>query len=433
MSNKLNVLVIGSGGREHALVKALLKSPMLGFLACAPGNGGISRDCETVALSVMDSQGIVSYCLERKIDLVVCGPEVPLANGLADELRSRGVAVYGPNKNGAILEASKAFSKDFMHKYGVPTAAYENFSDFESAKSFIEKAPFDVVVKASGLAAGKGVIVPSSKAEAVEAAREMLCGDSFGDSGRQIVVEEKLEGEEASIMLMVCGRNYVMLPPSQDHKRVFDGDKGPNTGGMGAYAPAAVATEEVLKDVRENIVRPVLDGLCKEGIDYRGTLYIGIMVTKSGAKVIEFNVRFGDPECQVLMPLIESDVLEALNDIALGRLDSSLVRIRRGYAATVVMCAGGYPQDYKKGDEISLPAAVEPDSFIIHAGTKIVDGKLVTNGGRVLDMTAVGDTLESALEKAYALCAKTSFDGAFYRKDIGYRQLKRNSDSSSHA
>ena len=427
MSNKLKVLVIGSGGREHALVKAIKKSPMLGFLACTPGNGGIALDCETPNISVSDFDGIVSYCLDNAIDLVVCGPEVPLAGGLADELRSRGVAVYGPNKSGAMLEASKAFSKDFMKKYGVPTAAYENFKDFESAKAFIENAPFDVVVKASGLAAGKGVIVPAGKAEAVEAAREMLCGDSFGESGKQIVVEEKLEGEEASIMLMVCGKNYVMLPPSQDHKRVFDGDKGPNTGGMGAYAPAAVATESVLKDVRENIISPVLDGLCKEGIDYRGTLYIGIMITKSGAKVIEFNVRFGDPECQVLMPLVESDVLEALNDIALGRLDPSLVKIRKGYAATVVMCAGGYPQNYRKGDEITLPDIEDPDTYIIHAGTKISGGKLVTNGGRVLDMTAVADTLEAALEKAYALCAKASFAGAFYRKDIGYRQLRRNS------
>ena len=311
---KLNVLVVGGGGREHAIVKAIKNSPMLGRLVCAPGNGGISRDCEVAGIPAEDIEGIVNFAKDGSFDLVISGPEVPLSMGLADRLRGEGIAVYGPNKNGAILEASKAFSKAFLKKYSIPTARGENFTDFEKASEYIKAAPCGVVIKASGLAAGKGVVIPESKEEAVKAAREMLEYGVFGDSGREIVVEEKMEGEEASIMLMVCGDKYIMLPASQDHKRVGDGDTGLNTGGMGAYAPAAVVTERVLSDVRENIIGPTLAGLKAEGIDYRGTLYIGIMITKDGAKVVEFNVRFGDPECQVLLPLIKSDALEIFND-----------------------------------------------------------------------------------------------------------------------
>jgi len=424
---KLNVLIIGSGGREHALVKAVKGSPLLKTLACAPANGGIAKDCKAVNIAAEDIGGIIKYVHDNKIDFVICGPEVPLSMGLADELRARGVPVYGPNKDGATLEASKAFSKNFMKKYGVPTAAYENFTDFAKAKAFIEKAPFDVVVKASGLAAGKGVIVPSTRAEAVEAAKDMLEGGAFGQSGAEIVVEEKLEGEESSIMLMVCRDKYVMLPPSQDHKRVGEGDTGLNTGGMGAYAPAAIATKEVLDEVKNNIIAPVLKGLEAEGIDYRGTLYVGIMITKTGSKVIEFNVRFGDPECQVLMPLLKSDALEVMFDIAKGDLDPSKVKIKDEFAAVVVICAKGYPEDYKKGDPITLPENAEEGSYILHAGTKLAEDKttVLTNGGRVLGVTATAKTLEAALKKAYALCDKISFNGAFFRRDIAHRQLKR--------
>lgn len=424
---KLRVLVVGSGGREHALVKAILKSRLLEELVCAPGNGGIAKECKVVPIKAEDISAIADYAKKGNFDLVISGPEVPLSMGLADILRAEGIAVYGPNKDGAMLEASKAFSKNFMKKYGVPTAQGRNFTDFEEACKYIEESPFEVVIKASGLAAGKGVIIPKDRAEAVEAAREMLCGGSFGESGREIVVEEKMDGEEASIMLMVCGKDYVMLPPSQDHKRVGDGDTGPNTGGMGAYAPAAVATEAVLEDIRNNIIKPTLEGLAAEGIDYRGTLYVGIMITKDGAKVVEFNVRFGDPECQVLMPLVESDVLEVLNDVALGKLDPSKVKISKKYAAIVVVCAGGYPGSYKKGDEISLPddSQIAPGSWIIHAGTVLKEGKILTSGGRVLGVVGTSDTLEGALENAYGLCKKTSFDGAFYRKDIAHRELER--------
>ena len=424
---KLNVLIIGSGGREHALVKAVKKSSMLGKLVCSPANGGIAKDCDVANVKADDIDGIVALAKSGGFNLVISGPEVPLSMGLADALRAEGIAVYGPNKNGAILEASKAFSKNFLKKYNIPTAAGENFTDFEKAKAFIENAPFDVVIKASGLAAGKGVIIPDTKAEAIEAAREMLEGGAFGESGKEIVVEEKMEGEEASIMLMVCGNDYVMLPPSQDHKRVGEGDTGLNTGGMGAYAPAAVATESVLDDVRSNIIKPTLAGLQSEGIDYRGTLYVGIMITKNGAKVVEFNVRFGDPECQVLMPLIESDALELINDIANGNLDVSKVKIADKFAAIVVMCAEGYPDSYRKGDVISFtPEADIPENcWIIHAGTKLVDENIVTAGGRVLGMVGTDATLQGALDKAYALCKTTSFEGGFYRRDIAHRELAR--------
>ena len=426
---KLNVLVVGGGGREHAIVKAVKKSPLCGRLVCAPGNGGISLDCEAANIPADNVEALARFAKNEKFDFVICGPEIPLSMGFADILRKEGIPVYGPNKDGAMLEASKAFSKSFMKKYSVPTAEGENFTDFAKAKAYIESAPYGVVIKASGLAAGKGVIIPSSKAEAVAAAREMLEGGAFGDSGKEIVVEEKMEGEEASIMLMVCGKKYVMLPASQDDKLVGEGDTGLNTGGMGAYAPAAVATGSVLKDVREKIIAPTLDGLAKEGIDARGTLYVGIMITPRGPKVVEFNARFGDPECEVLMPLIKSDALALMFDIANGRLDESSVEIRDEFAAIVVVCAKGYPNSYKKGDEIFLPDSEPEGSWVIHSGTKkTADGKIVTNGGRVLGMTATGKTLREALDKAYALCEKTKFDGAFYRRDIAHRQLSRDAE-----
>ncbi len=431
MAKKLKVLVIGSGGREHAIVKAVKSSPMLESLVCAPANGGIAEDCAVANIEAHDIEKICAYVSENKIDFVICGPEVPLSMGLGDKLRASGTPVYGPNKNGAILEASKAFSKDFMKRHNVPTARYENFTDFEKAKKYILESPFDVVVKASGLAAGKGVIVPNTKEEAVAAAKDMLLNSSFGASGAEVVIEEKLVGEESSIMLVVSGVEYVMLPPSQDHKRVGDGDTGANTGGMGAYAPAAVADAKVLEEVRSKIISPVLKGLIAEGVDYRGTLYVGIMITNEGSKVIEFNARFGDPECQILMPLIESDVLEMLYDAACGKLDASKVKIKDEFAAIVVVCAKGYPDAYKKGDIITFPKEIAQGSYIIHAGTKS-DGKgnIVTNGGRVLGMTANAKTLEEALQKAYKLCNETHFDGAFFRKDIAHRQLARNKNKN---
>ncbi len=427
MDKKLKVLLIGSGGREHAIVKAIKNSPILSELVCAPGNGGIARDCKTVDISAENIDKIVKYAVSEKFDLVISGPEVPLSLGLGDKLREVGIPVYGPSKNGALLEASKAFSKDFMKRNAIPTAEGVSFTSFQEASKYIESVQHRVVIKASGLAAGKGVVLPETKEEALEAAREMLEGGMFGESGREIVVEERMEGEEASIMLVVCGRKYVMLPASQDHKRVGDGDTGPNTGGMGAYAPAAVANASVLADVRSNIVEPTLAALEKEGIDYRGTLYVGIMITKSGAKVVEFNVRFGDPECQVLMPLISSDALEMLYDTACGRLNPDSVKIGGGFATIVVVCAKGYPGSYPKGCEIVLPNSdsIPKDSWIIHAGTKAQNGKILSAGGRVLGLVGKDLTLRGALKKSYGLAEMIDFPDGFYRKDIAHRELER--------
>lgn len=422
---KLKVLIVGSGGREHALVLAAKRSPMLEKLVCAPGNGGIERDCEVVQIPAEDVSAVVKFAGGNGFDFVICGPEVPLSLGLGDALRAAGIPVYGPSKAGALLEASKAHSKNFLKKYSIPTAEGRSFTDAAQAEAYIMSAPFDAVIKASGLAAGKGVVIPSSREEAAAAAREMLEGGAFGESGREIVVEEKMDGEEASIMLVVSGEKYVMLPASQDHKRVGEGDTGPNTGGMGAYAPAAVATPAVLEAVRKNIVEPTLAGLAKEGVDYRGTLYVGIMITENGPKVVEFNVRFGDPECQVLMPLLESDPLELMYDAACGRLDPSKVKIADGFAAVVVMCARGYPGKYAKGDEISLPESVPAGSQIIHAGTRREGGKILTAGGRVLGLSGFGKTLEEALARAYALADSVKFDGGFFRRDIAHRELER--------
>lgn len=425
MDKKLKVLLVGSGGREHAIVKAVKKSSMLSELVCAPGNGGILADCMCVNIGAEDIDAIVDYAVKEKFDFVISGPEVPLSLGLGDKLRAVGIPVYGPPKNGAILEASKAFSKSFLKRHNIPTAEGANFTSFEDAKAYIESAPYKVVIKASGLAAGKGVVLPDTKEEAIEAAREMLEGGAFGDSGKEIVVEERMEGEESSIMLVVCGENYVMLPASQDHKRVGEGDTGLNTGGMGAYAPAALATSEVLEDVRKNIIAPTLAGLKKEGIDYRGTLYVGIMITAQGAKVVEFNVRFGDPECQVLMPLIESDVLEMLYDTACGTLNPDSVKIRDGFSTIVVVCAKGYPQSYKKGGEIKVPETLPADSWVIHAGTKLEDGKFLASGGRVLGMVGCDSTLEGALAKSYNLAKIVEYSDGFYRRDIAHRELAR--------
>lgn len=422
---KLKVLIVGSGGREHALVLAAKRSPMLERLMCAPGNGGIERDCEVAPIPAEDVSALAKFAEENGFDFVICGPEVPLSLGLGDMLRARGIPVYGPSKDGAILEASKAYTKGFLKKYSIPTAEGRSFTDAAEAEAYIKSAPFETVIKASGLAAGKGVVIPSSREEAAAAAREMLEGGAFGDSGREIVVEEKMDGEEASIMLVVSGQKYVMLPASQDHKRVGEGDTGPNTGGMGAYAPAAVATPEVLEAVRKTIVEPTLEGLAKEGIDYRGTLYVGIMITKGGPKVVEFNVRFGDPECQVLMPLLESDPLELMYDAACGNLDPSKVKIAGGFAAVVVMCARGYPGKYAKGDEISLPENVPANSQIVHAGTRREGDKILTAGGRVLGLSGFGKTLEEALANAYALADSVKFDGGFFRRDIAHRELER--------
>jgi len=421
------VLVIGSGGREHALVKACRKSPLVEKVVAAPGNGGMAADAECRALNLENVPAIVALARDLAADLVVIGPEGPLALGAADELRAAGFDVYGPGIDGARLEASKTYAKDFLIRNQIPTARGQHFSDFAQALKYLCNANYPIVIKADGLAAGKGVLICKTFEDAERVAHEMLVKNQFGEAGHEILIEEFMDGEEASIMLMVSGEDYVMLPASQDHKRIGEGDKGLNTGGMGAYAPAAVVNEAVEKSVRLQIVEPTLRALQQEGIDFRGTLYVGIMILPGGdPKVVEFNVRFGDPECQILLPLLDDDPVALLRDCARGELKPDSVRVKETFAMIVVMAAGGYPGPYRKGDVIALPAELPDDTEIIHAGTmRRDDGVIVTSGGRVLGVVGTGPTLLAARDAAYAVADQVSWQDAYFRRDIGWRQLER--------
>lgn len=426
MKPQLNVLIIGSGGREHALLRACLDSPLVASATAAPGNGGMAADAVCHALDVEDPQACVALARNIGANFVIVGPEVPLALGVADALREAGIATYGPGQDGAVLESSKAACKDFFKRYAIPTAAYGTFSETEPALAYLKTCKVPVVVKASGLAAGKGVLICETLEAAEAAVRGMLEENQFGDSGREIVIEEFLKGQEASIMVMVSGDQYVCLPPSQDHKRIGEGDTGLNTGGMGAYAPAAVVTDAVMDSVHEKIIQPTLAGFKKEGIDFRGTLFIGLMIDDSGeAKVLEYNVRFGDPECQVLLPLCETDPVQLMWDCANGTLEPGEVKIREDHAIIVVLAAKGYPGAYPKGDLIGLPLDLPENVHIIHAGTQLdEDGCLRSSGGRVLGVVAMAPRLEEAAASAYAVCDRVNWDNKAFRRDIGYRQLK---------
>lgn len=424
----MNILVIGSGGRENAIALAVKKSPLCSNLVSAPGNPGMKRLGKCVPVDVADPVAIADLAERENIDLTIVGPEVPLVNGVVDEFRRRGLRAFGPVKGAAALEGSKAFSKNFMKKYGIPTAAYETFTDLDSALRFLEKHPAPIVVKASGLAAGKGAVVCLTDAEAREAVEEML-GDKavFGESGKTVVIEEFMEGEEASIFAVCDGKNYVLLSSAQDHKRVFDGDKGPNTGGMGAYTPAPVATPEILETVKSSIIEPTLRGMEREGSPYTGVLYVGIMVTKNGPKVVEYNCRLGDPECQVVLPAYGGDVLALFDAAEKGELKTfNAPDAPNGSAAIVVIASAGYPGHYEKGKEIfGIEDAEALGAMVVHAGTREADGKLLTAGGRVLGIVGTGKDLRSALDKAYEGVSKIRFDGAFYRKDIGQKGLAK--------
>lgn len=422
----MKILVIGSGGREHALVRACLASPLAGEVIAAPGNGGIAADVVCHELDTDDIPATVALAKAQQVDFVIVGPENPLSQGLVDALEQAGITAYGPCREGARLEASKAHAKDFMARHGIPTASARTFNDLSKALSYLQNISYPAVIKADGLAAGKGVVVVENFEQAEIAAGDMLVRNHLGVSGQRIVVEEFMHGEEASIMLMVSGENYVQLPPSQDHKRAGEGDTGPNTGGMGAYAPAAVVTPEVARQVAENIIRPTLAGLKADGIDYRGTLYIGIMVTPAGPKVVEYNVRFGDPECQILLPLLAQDPLAIMLACARGTLKPEEIRIKKEYAMIVVMAAKGYPASYTKGDPIVLPGELAPNTAILHAGTRIdKSGTLVSAGGRVLGIMATAPTLQQAADDAYQLCGRIKWNNGWYRRDIGHRQLQR--------
>lgn len=423
---KLKVLVVGSGGREHALASLCRQSPFCSEVIAAPGNGGIASECPCFPVAADDVPGLVALAIRERVDYVVVGPEVPLSLGLVDALGEEGIPAYGPRRDGANLEASKIFTKDLLLKHGIPTAAGRSFDQVKPALDYLRSQNYPVVVKADGLAAGKGVILPETFEEAADTVREMLEGHAFGSSGSRVLIEECLQGEEASIHLMVTGTDFIVLPTSQDHKRAGEGDTGPNTGGMGAYSPAELVGEELLQEIIETVARPSVEAIAAEGIHFCGTLYIGIMLTPDGPKVLEFNTRFGDPETQVILPRLRTDLLHLMHACTHGYLSEVPVEVTDEYALCVVLAAGGYPGEYRKGDEIHLPTDLPEKTAIYHAGTTLTsDGKLVTNGGRVLGVTALGGSLREAADNAYALCAKITFASMYSRRDIGAKQLNR--------
>ena len=425
----MRILLIGGGGREHALAWKLVQSPKVEKLYAAPGNPGMALlpNCECINLNVDDLEGVADYAEEKSIDLTVVGPEAPLVAGLADVFKRRGLPVFGPSKAAAQLEGSKAFSKELMAKYNIPTAFFKICEDIETAKAYVEEKGAPIVVKADGLAAGKGVVVAMTKAEALEAIDEMMGDHKFGAAGARLVLEEYMEGEEASLLAFTDGKTVVPMIAAQDHKRVFDGDEGPNTGGMGTYAPAPVMTDILRLKATELILKPVVEAMAKEGTPYQGCLYAGLMIKGDSVKVVEFNCRFGDPETQVVLPLLDGDLAEIMLACATGTLDKAEVAWHDKAAVCVVMASGGYPESYEKGKEITGLAAAEEDKDVVvfHAGTKEVDGKIVTSGGRVLGVTAVDSSIKAARDRAYAAVEKIAFEKNFYRKDIAWRALKR--------
>ncbi|KAG0747615.1 hypothetical protein G6F57_007255 [Rhizopus arrhizus] len=426
-SDKLNILLVGSGGREHAIAWKLAQSERVQHIYVAPGNGGTetSGKITNVKIGVSEFDKLKDFAIENKIDLVVPGPEQPIVEGIQGVFKKIGIPCFGPSPKAAQMEGSKAFSKDFMKKHNIPTAAYENFTDYEKAKKYVESVDYKVVLKASGLAAGKGVLMPESKEEALEGLKAIMVNKEFGDAGSEVVVEECLEGDELSFLSFSDGYTVVSLPPAQDHKRALDGDKGPNTGGMGCYAPTPIGTQDLIEEVQRTILQPTIDGMRRDGFPFVGMLFTGIMLTASGPKVLEYNVRFGDPETEVVLPLLsdDTDLAEILLACAEGRLDAVSITIKNAYAATVIIASGGYPGSYAKGKEITIPEN-STDITVFHAGTKIANNKLVTDGGRVLAVSAVANTLREAVDRAYAGVNAIKFENMYYRNDIAHRAFK---------
>lgn len=425
----MNVLVIGSGGREHAIAWKLRQSPAVKKLFLAPGNAGMESVGTTVPLRASDVQGLLRFAQDNAVDLTVVGPEQPLVEGLVDRFAERGLTVFGPTASAARLEGSKAFAKDFMRRHEIPTARFGTFdgSSGKAAEAFIESVRGPLVVKADGLAAGKGVVICQTRAEARIAVREMLETGVFGSAGRHVVIEEFLEGEEASVFAICDGERYVLLPCAQDHKRILDGDRGKNTGGMGAYAPAPIMTAELIRKAEEQVIRPTLAGMKAEGSPYRGCLYAGLMITSSGLKVLEYNCRFGDPETQAVIPLLDGDLAELLQAAAIGSLEGHSPAFHDASAVCVVMASRGYPDSYETGKVIrGLDSAdLEKGEIVFHAGTRREGDAIVTSGGRVLGVTVVGyrHELEATIDAAYRLVHRIAFDGAYYRSDIGKKAL----------
>ena len=425
----MNILIIGSGGREHALAWKAAQSPLADTVFVAPGNAGTALEpsVENADVDISDFQALIAFALNNEVGLTIVGPEAPLVEGVVDAFLAAGLKIFGPSRGAAQLEGSKAFTKDFLARHAIPTAAYANFTDVDEALAYLDRVGAPIVVKADGLAAGKGVIVAMTLDEARAAVRDMLSGNAFGEAGHRVVIEEFLDGEEASFIVMADGKHALPMATSQDHKRAGDGDTGPNTGGMGAYSPAPVVTREIYQRIMDEVINPTISGMAKEGYPYTGFLYAGLMIMADGTpKVIEYNCRFGDPETQPIMLRMRSDLvvhcLTALDE----KLDEETTEWDERCALGVVMAAGGYPGDYRTGDPVSgLPDEPSEDTRVFHAGTRLDDDKVVTAGGRVLCVTALGNSVSEAQQKAYALVDTISWDDACYRSDIGYRAIAR--------
>ena len=418
----MKVMVVGGGGREHAIIKKLKENPQVGDIYALPGNGGIAADAFCVNVGATDIDGIVEFVKGHPVDFAVVAPDDPLAMGCVDRLNELGIKCFGPVKDAAIIEASKVFAKDLMKKYGIPTAKYETFTEMDKALAYLEDAPIPTVVKADGLALGKGVIIAETRDEAKDAVRSMMQEKKFGDSGNQIVIEEFLTGPEVSVLSFTDGKTIVPMVSSQDHKRALDGDQGLNTGGMGTVAPNPYYTADVADRCMKEIFLPTMEAMNAEGRTFKGCLYFGLMITEDGPKVIEYNCRFGDPETQVVLPLLESDLFTIMEAVADERLAEVEVKFADKYSCCVVMASGGYPVSYEKGFELEIGETDETvDVFI--AGAKLEDDVLKTSGGRVLGVTAVADSLQQAIDDAYANVEKIRFEKAYYRKDIGQRAL----------
>lgn len=428
----MKILIVGGGGREHAIAWKLAQSQKVDKLYCAPGNAGIAEVAECVGIKAEDVAGICSFAKDNKIDLTVIGPEVPLSMGIVDALAERGLKAFGPNRNCAQLESSKAFTKAFLDRHSIPTARYQEFTDISELKKSVGIFGYPMVIKADGLAAGKGVVIAEDEAAAIAAIDQIMGEKIFGTAGDKIVVEEFLTGIEASVLCFVDGKTIVPMESAQDYKRIFDGDNGPNTGGMGTYSPSLIFNEVLENQIRERILEPTIKGFHKDGLDFKGVLFIGLMINEEGPKVIEFNNRFGDPETQSVLPRMKTDLVDILSAVVEERLAEQTIEWSDRKAVCVVMASGGYPGDYEKGKKISGLGDVDEDVIVFHSGTKVIESghssetisSIVTDGGRVLGVTALGNTHEEAREKAYANIERIFFEGAQYRKDVGLLNRK---------
>jgi phosphoribosylamine--glycine ligase len=417
--NRMNILVIGSGGREHALVWKLSQSPRVGKIFCSPGNAGMGSLAELIDIGAEDIENLFLFAKEKSIDLTIVGPEVPLVNGIVDRFEEGGLKIFGPNRKCAQLEGSKAFAKDFMKRHDIPTGRYMEFLKFEEALKSVGTFGYPAVIKADGLAAGKGVIIAQNHNEAKTALESIMNAKEFGDAGNKVVIEEFLEGKEASILCFVDGNTIIPMVSAQDYKKVYDEDRGPNTGGMGTYSPSHIYNEELEAEVRKSILNPILEGLKADGLDFKGILFIGLMITESGPKVLEFNVRFGDPETQVVLTRLETDLLDIIDSIIEGKLNEQEIIWSNQGTVCVVLASGGYPGKYLKGKVIKGLDRIDKGCVVFHAGTKLESGTIVTNGGRVLGVTAWGGSVEEARRIAYQNVEEIYFEGMQYRKDIG--------------